>query len=401
MFNYAAISNSHLGQNRAIPLHLIDKKKAIVKYSPFGTVQVLDNRFDRTRLFTYENSNYPPYYITFAETAALSIKGYLENANQRGLHGNDTLLLNVDQLRIPNQRAIYRRTRPDGSRVGTNIRDYFLVKAQAYHQAENDYVLICSINLKYYTNKETSTVNPSLARIMGDIFDDILKLSCVSNEAKSRKKVLRRLKGFENDTEPVAFNKQRNPDTLNISEIDMNVIEKWLNYPILRNQNLVSDGVYLNFDDFRDNTLTKQNFQLDFDVKDSTYSYRSEISMAKRKLPWTIFYEGEFYVYLKDSSYLKLSKERSTFSFTVPQSLPDMYGILSVMESGSPNGSNAAISIADPTANLAANLVYAAIPRRKSKNSYKEYYKERWNFYGDPVNFRKCFIDMDSGDIIY
>jgi hypothetical protein len=56
------------------------KKGDLLKYFPYSTVRVIDNRMDTTKIYTKQTGIYPPPYANFNEPAAAVIKKNIDSA---------------------------------------------------------------------------------------------------------------------------------------------------------------------------------------------------------------------------------------------------------------------------------------------------------------------------------
>jgi hypothetical protein len=198
------------------------------------------------------------------------------------------------------------------------------------------------------------------------------------------------------------------PGDLPIAGIDRPVTEKWAGYPIVRHPPGGS-GAYLNFDDFREARLTQGPVKMQFDGRDSLYRLQDgpfapvviKVKGIRRLFcwPYAIADSSGLYVnLLRKNQYLKVTPSANTFSFRIPDSLPDMYALLSKDCSGAARAPGTIV----PSENLVAGLASAAAvsvtqvatnPHPPSKNVRDEG-KEK-------AQYRNCLIDMSSGDILY
>ena len=122
---------------------------------------------------------------------------------------------------------------------------------------------------------------------------------------------------------------------------------------------------------------------------------RDSTRLITSSSPWAICSSGSFFIQIGKNVFLKLRKQNNTFEFHIPHSLPDMYTILSISE----NYRLTAISPAN-SGNILFDLTSAfltsAIDRATKASAENKINQERIKH-----NFRTCFINMDSGDIIF
>lgn len=77
-------------------------KGDLVKYFPYSTVRVIDNRIDTTKIYTAQTGIYPPRHVSFNEPAAAVIKKYVDSSIRDSKKGTGELLINIEQLSIAN-----------------------------------------------------------------------------------------------------------------------------------------------------------------------------------------------------------------------------------------------------------------------------------------------------------
>jgi hypothetical protein len=135
---------------------------------------------------------------------------------------------------------------------------------------------------------------------------------------------------------------------------------------------------------------------MDFDPKDSIYRIRSAKISGNPDINfcWAVNENGLRYFRLYKDIFVKLFQCENTYCFHVPRTLPDMYAMLSIEET-TPDNSNFS-SNGNLLWDMAKILVSSALSSIDKKNE-EEKIKQRSTY----NKYRDCFIDMDTGDIIY
>ena len=366
-------------------------KKLPLKYSPFSEVQILDNRFDTTQLFTIEDGEYPIRRLNIDQPAAYTIKKYITEAILPLSKGNKTLLINITQLRITNKGSIERTPNNHGRNPGKGMRNYVIFSAEAYYKTgKKQYSKIVTVhkNYKVYSQPQRtiSAIFNELMEAASNIGDTLL------NTITDKPKQLRFLHA---DTTSFKYSQ----DTANIAldQINTNQRTKWADYSIVANTD-TSRGIFNNFDDFRANSALQRTVHLLWDAKDSAYTVDpfSYANLCNNRLPWAIRDSGNLYIALNRRFYVQLKRFNNSFYFYVPQSLPNMYALTS-LENGAANSGNVAVPttgnlIAALITTIAATAINIGVEAAKTKRILQN---------GLQSGFRDCYIDMDTGDIVY
>jgi hypothetical protein len=181
-----------------------------------------------------------------------------------------------------------------------------------------------------------------------------------------------------------------------MTAISQKAVVSWATYPIFQATNLRS-GLYRSFDDFRNNKITDVPIHLFFDGKDSVYRIRDkdkDSSALNRN--WAVCDGSFLYFKIDRNTYLRLLRTDSGFFFSVPWSMPDMYAVFSIREARMSEQSGFAASNNNFFANLAAAAVLGTVDGIILTNRTKKIFDE-----GLRHDFRRCRIDMDTGDILY
>lgn len=370
-----------------IPLH-VDKHSLNINYFPFDSIQVLDNRFDTTKIFIAENGNYPPTYLNFSPSTSIAIKNYINDAVKDCRKGDKKLLISIKQFHIPNKTYFIQKKKDSSTKV-RNLRNYILFSAEIYYQTKEDrYRKIVTIKKNYYT------YGTQMNEQFPIIINNIIEASCINISRDSISKTPKKLMYLLKDT--ASFNYSKDSTDISLEQINLNEKYKWSNYQIIKDSSY-RDGFYSMFDDFRSNFITSDSIQVKYEEKDSFYiiSLSNYYTNNKYFYPWAVCKNDTLYIQFYKDAYLQLDKLNNTFYFNVPNSLPDMYALLSIEAIKNESYIESSITgngFADLIAGAISGTVDAIIKKSKENTIRKEGFKN---------NFRKCFIDMSCGDIIY
>ena len=358
------------------------KKLHGVHYIPFNEVTVIDNRIDTTKLKVIPEGEYPIQELVFDQPASLAIADYIQRVVSGFPQTNRHLVIDLRQFRFGNiaTRIGAERSQNSFHKPDPQIDKCLFVSAAAYYETSNGRLKRVLYFKKPIVLQEKGFRGDSYARTVIKALTDLLIELCSVDE--------RRTSG----------------DTL-VSEKDLvgnNVTNDWANYPINR-QSPVSNGIYPTFDDFLNNREQVMDFSLRMNV-DSNYTL---MLPAGVKSPWGVYTNGAFYLafndpyspYTRRAFYLQLEKKNNTFYFYLPHDLPNMYAFLSATQMGTtPIGSNRVNS-----GNALAGALVSGIAAgtQISKNAATAARGENVTEMGMNSGWRRCFLDMDSGDIVY
>lgn len=367
------LSNQLHGQeNKDFNLNMAFKELQIDK-APFDKIEILDNRNDTSEIFLYEDGALP---VKFLHLTAETIKEYFYNALKNVSKEKKTILLNLTQLRLSNKTYILRRGKKREI-YPHKQRDYVIFSAEVYLKTDsNKYRKIVVINKEYYTYG-------SIEKTVPDIINDFIEAA--GSKFESDKKNRKKYEQFKADS---CFLYSMDTACLTLDDICNNLKKK---YPITE-KDVYANGVYLSFDDFKNDFLSENKTQLRFNDKDSVYI--ASIENGSKDFPWAISDNGNLYVLLFKNIYLPLVKIDNTFSFCVPKNLPNMYTLLSIEEFDEHTYSSS------PSANIWTNLIdfgLTSIIESSVKKSKQKQFAEAASM----SDFRQCFIDMYSGDFIF
>jgi hypothetical protein len=383
-----------------LPLH---SPKLHLGSIPFKEILVLDNRLAPPNIFIDESGGYPVWAYAFDRSGADVIKEYLDRVIAPLSKGEKTLLLNIQQLRIPNKRNIIRKVsnrrrvlRKGGKEFHAPglfpLRESLLFSAEAYYRTNGDgYHKIVTVHEYYYTYE----IHKNLGQLIARALNDLLETVSTSGDSSARSIKRREVNYLWADSLTADYS----ADTLDHSweQINGDARDRWTLYPIWTSQQETS-GVYQDFDDFKYDNLRPGQVQVKWNEKDSLYNITLPQTGvdAKRNFHWAVRDKGSLYLWVSGNAYLKLAKEGNRFCFDLPATLPDMYTLLSMEESKSHD------NVPSPhTGNLLADLG-ALLIGEAAGDAIKHADQKRMAHSGAAsTTFRHCFIDMDSGDLIY
>jgi hypothetical protein len=184
-----------------------------------------------------------------------------------------------------------------------------------------------------------------------------------------------------------------------LDSISKSVRKKWSIYPITTMAKRPY-GVYPSFDHFRKDSIIKAEFQLNFDSASNLYKMTNLKSDAAGN--WSSVYSvsngDAFFIHLFENFYLRLNNCDNSFCFYVPDKLPDMYSLLSI---NSLKVENANSSSGSSSGNFLADLAGIMLETALNAPSEKAQRLRILKSGKESKDYRSCFIDMDSGDIIY
>jgi hypothetical protein len=367
-------------------------KGNLVKYFPYSTVLVIDNRVDTTRIYTHETGTYPPRHVNFNEPAAVVIKKYIDSSVRDSRKGPGELLINIEQLTIPNihhieLRVPFRRTRHKWlvrkSRRGENIvvshpRGSVQLMATAWYKNEQG-----NYNKLLTVKKEASHTNYQFDKyMMRWLLDDWIKTIAVTNS----------------DSTGTEMN-------IPFEQINVNVRNRWKNYAVIK-ENSAVPGICYAFNDFTNNRITPAAIQLALNVRDSLYRITSgNDSLIRGKPHWGVYDGASWYIHLTDSAYCKLTRQGDTYGFYIPRNLPDMYAMLSIQENQMNSSASSSPTLTGSNGGglligFAALLVTGAINDGITNNANRKLEK-KLTAEGLKHNYRYCTLNMDNGDIYY
>jgi hypothetical protein len=369
---------------------------------PFGTIRVLDSRPDTTFLFYSESGSYPPEETSFDTTTAVAIEQYLnELAGRLKKKGRETLVINLRELYMPNQRFVLRRVVSDLRVLGITQRKagsswYFDERSRIEFAADVFYQLDGGHYMKLFSVQNEYFYSTYFKQVIEAIFNELLQTASIAYE-NSKGRDIKAPKWFKELLKDTSvYRKDLKDSAVSLQEVQKKAREKWMEYPIMHADGL-SSGVFRNFDDFRDNKLLARPIQLRFDDKDSVYRIvlvaGDPVSHQKA---WAISDSRHLYIQVAQNAYLLLQRTDSGFSFVVPRSMPDMYALLSIMEERADRRIDLYGTSGNLFADMAALTAIGVAEGERKSGRQKTIIAE-----GLKHDFRRCTINLDNGDILY
>jgi len=373
-------------------------KGRLVPYFPYSSVQVIDNRLDTTKIYTEETGIYPPHNVAFTEPAAAAIKKYIDASVSASQKGHTELLIDLEQLGIPNMVHNLKRFSRSGVIASNPVRAYLQFRVTAWYKNEQG-----NYNRLLTIKRETNYNGYEyIGRAVRRLLDDCIRLVTYAapDSAVDPGQYAGKLKNLLADKESVQFANGHEND-IPFEQVNVNVRNKWGAYPVFAKSPSVS-GVYYLFDDFRNNRITPATVQMKFSEKDSLYRIVTpdNDTLVHKKPHWGVYDGVNWYINLSDSTYLKLVKEQDVFSFYVPASLPDMYALLSIQENYTGPYASSTVATGNIITTMVATLINGAL-QQSIADSENRSVINRLSREGLKHNFRYCMLDMDNGDLIY
>ncbi len=345
----------------------------------FGSLQVLDNRLDTGRIYIVQTGQYPPGRVVFDTVASAAIGVYLEDVIHHTRHGQETLVVDIDQLGISNRRRIPRVWHPNQKHIlgvirrdsvmNYDLRKNILLTANIYYKSgEGHYRKLITIHKEYYY-----VDYPYVRSTITFLLNELLSAASLA---------------YSRDT--------GKGEDLSMDRINIKVSDKWAGYPIVA-ATPSGSGRFRTFDDFRNGRVIPGEIRVRVIRDDSIYRVNpggSPDSLEDSK-DWAVCDSGNYYVRIYRNIYLPLYRRESGFFFYVPWTLPDMYALLSLEENVAKQGAAASY-----TGNLIVDLTTQALESVVQFSSAKAGAK-RIVADGLRHGYRYCAVDMDSGDFLY
>lgn len=390
------------GPAQVEPVHLYVPRKALsVSYTPFGSIEVLDNRADTTKLYTIQNGRYPSLSVDLDTPVAVALREYMDAISSRMKRGNAHLLVKIERLSTPN----------------TYPRAFFLFDARVYVQKGDD-----AYQPLLRVKKLCRNMHYSPFWVIEDMCNNLLEAAGVAYARVGGPAVPSngRVDRLLEDTGAYVFAKPG--PLLSYDEINRNVRDHWGDYPILQPVKMVS-GAYPTFKDFRANRLQPGAVRMRLDPTDSLYVREKVQGEKEDRHDWALCDGRDLYMRLRGDTYVLLDRDETGVYFYVPRPSPDMYALLTRSQDlyYTPatavryTGGVGAIYIPPPpikgkggggkgdvnagTALIVVGaLVAVGVAAILIDQSVKKHAALKRGVDGD---YRYCAIDMDSGDILY
>jgi hypothetical protein len=346
-------------------------------FTPFGTVEMLDNRFDTVTLYSFQDGSFPPSVLKFDGAAADEIGQYLQDAINTLHHGSDTLLVNLRQLRMTNKNI---RLKKDDTISAYRLRDLrlgFLLVADIYRRKGELYYPLGTFGKLY------SPGYYNFAQTIAFGLNEMLTVAGGGRVWYNRKK-----------EDVLAFHRSTNTNGYTLAQINIKAQDNWAHYPVMEAP--PAGGLFMEWDDFQNNRARKDDFHLAYDERDNLYHL--SVSHKVKSYPWAVSDSGELYIHVLREVYVKSWRCHNTRCFYIPRTLPDMYTLLSV-QTGARTSSGMGYSggsSGNLLVDLGAIFVAASIDAIIMGSAERKLKKR-----GLRSDYRYCYIDMDYGDIIY
>ncbi|HLY69753.1 MAG TPA: hypothetical protein VKR53_08485 [Puia sp.] len=352
----------------SIKLIATKKLKHVLKV-PFNQVVVFDNRFDSTHFLVDRNALLPPEKDSFSMPASKEIKNYIERIIAPFPKDNRLVYISLKQLRFGNL---------------NNFSHLLFFTADIFTPRNQKLIKIFSLQKTYFfRHSYEATITRAL--------NDFVKKTCrkYSLDDNSRK-------------------------TYAVEELNKNVSTEWASLPIVAQNNYV-DGIFRTWSEFRDNKIDScTQFGLELE-RDSTY--RINLLQNHNYQKWNgqvenifaVAYSGSLYIPILGKYFVPLEKMNNTFYFYVPHSLPSMFTIIPNWNLFEDVGSSVQPDFSGMDARaflvfvgvIVVVAITVAIVRSIEKNKLRKKEAELVSEGYPGENFRNCFFDMGTGDVIY
>ena len=345
---------------------------------PFNKVVVFDNRMDTTKIKIFENGKYPIKVLNFDKPAPLAIKDYIENSIKGLPQKEKTIYINLQELKF------------------SNVNPKLFFSAEAYLKKNNRYWKVASVRRGFAysifgNGQRYSAYKIAIGNCINYLINDISR------------------NYYEQ--------KDGNDSLYTLTDINNSITNEWISYNV-NNQRTDVDGVYETFDKFKNNIIEPIGlsvnregdslYQINFLGKNTYYSQESgDLNKAfavysqetdNLNNVFAVSYHGTLFIAIKGTCLIPLIRKNNTFYFYVPNQLPNMYSIISsknlrtIGDNGVQAGENGWAGLAIDGIGLMIKLIVNTSVISKAERIYNN---------GVGNDMRNCFIDMDSGDIVY
>jgi len=363
-------------------------------FTPFRDIRVLDNRPDSTIYTAVGRKGAVQYF--FGNRMADSVRNYLVRKLARMQKGDKTLLIDIDELRIPNLPWVLRRG-PGDSTVCRWFDNGFQVSATLYETTANNlYRKICSTNTCFFAKGDMQVGLHHPDKCLRWLLDCML-IAATRGSGAPMPPPHGWAGKLKTSLAERRFTYPKDSTALTTADINRPATEKWKEYAIMR-QSPGQDGVYLNFDDFRSGKVRPEKLAMKFNGPDSVYTLSS--GRKDHSWPWAVASGGNLYINIgfTTNKYLRLDRGEASYYFHIPRSVPDMGSCIALGKlSGDVDFSGGSISSPYAGEVLGAAVI-AAIVRSAVIGAQVSEITEKGL---QRTDLRTCFIDMNCGDIIY
>jgi hypothetical protein len=353
-------------------VHLsFEKKLKGVDSFPFDRIVVFDNRFDTTKLCIDPFGGNTLLIEKFDNPASIAIEDYIQSAIKELPKQPGTLYISLKQLRFGNLH---------------NLDNTLFFAADAYYLSNKGYKKVSSVRKMYTPQKKIRT-----AELIRSAMNDLIKQ--INDDHRF------------GDKQDLAYQ---------IENVNAPVTADWALYPIIATSH-DTDGVYRSLEEFQNNKITTIDFLLS-PAEDSTFriSFKDDNVFYNKKRKsfkniWAVSYHGDLYLPVLGKYFLPLLKHDNRFYFYVPHALPDMheiifggYNSLSNSSSGFTSGAHDNVLLYSGNAKLAGfGAILAFVQDLSASKKNKVPADKILNSPKRLQEMRYCFIDMDTGDIIF
>ncbi|MBS1669107.1 MAG: hypothetical protein JST58_17150 [Bacteroidetes bacterium] len=395
IFNLITLNTQAQFEYCRIRLTPSDYSNQKIDYFPFQNIILLDNRIDTSQVYTFENGQFPIEKLSFEGPAYVAIREYIQSIIAPLKKGNGTLLINIKELHIPNCGHYIKKDRKYffGADSYFYDRDYIRFFSDIYAQIGVDrYKKIADLKLFYLWRPTTNTDGNEIKILLNGLIECASRYSELTS---SPNVLLTPPPRWLKDTN--AFHFSHDTSKYSIKDINTSAKERWGHFPIFSVRASNKTGIYSDFEGFKNNKLIPYRVSLIFSNKDSLYRLSAEDSskLIKRDQPWAVCVSDSFYLRIGPNLFIDIHKKDNSFELCVPNSMPDMYTMLSIKEIKRlkyASGANSGHLLAD----LSSILITSTIDEIIKASAIKKI-----ESIGKGLSLRKCFIDMDNGDIIY
>jgi hypothetical protein len=314
--------------------------------------------------------------LQFGQPASAEIQQYLQKAIEPVLQGPGALLVNLRQLRITNRTLFIAKPGEKHGKKRYDLRYCVLLTADLYDKkGDGLYYPLLRIRNVY-------PVKGPVISALADALDDVLRAA-----------------GARSARSNATYQYIKSAAGQTLEQINVNVRESWDQYPVMAVSSPAS-GVFMQFEDFRNNKPRRNNFHASYRSRDSVYILSHRHSRGHHiTYPWGFADQGNLYVNLYANLYVKASRYDHTYRFYVPRGIPDMYSLLSIETGASSNGINDPNPMTNNLTLRGALSGIAVLAMADVALSGSKLLKIRKA--GIKSGFRYCYLDMDTGDVIY
>ncbi len=379
VFLLSTLQSQSQFKHGSITLSYSKKLKHIEKI-PFNEIIVLDNRFDTTNFLIDETHVKNPEMDCFSKPASEEIRTYIQKITAPFPKESNTVYINIKQLRFGNLIKLSRT---------------LFFSADAFIRQKNGFKKILSIK-----NEDPFRRNYN--------YTIVIALNNLIQELCSHY--------YHHHVDTIDYT---------LGEINKNIMLEWASYPIIKQNNLAI-GTYSTFDNFRNNKIdssrqfilkTNEDSTYHVSFSDSNKYYKNKTNIAKSI--FAICYNGNLYISIYQDNFIPLQRQNNSFYFSVPTSLPNMYSIIfrrmfpgdfvdassfgnvPLDFSGAQFNNGAAVLIGlGIIATIGITVAIVNEIKKKNQHDPKKTIKPIHQKIVDQT-MRDCFLDMDSGDIVY